>query len=315
MDIIISNKKGKTKLMGLFSSNYSRPGPGVLKDAPQDNRFVHYWRVYGRHFWDLMKLNLLFTIPAVLLLTIAIVISSTTGNVLLAGLPFIALSPFVAGLTYETRNYIREEHVFVLHDFLSKFKENWKQFLANGVICYIVYEILMIAIPFYARNQEKLGPVVSVIALALSLAVLFIFTSMQFYIPLEIVTFDMKLSQMYKNAGIFAISALGWNFIGSFISAFLIFLLYTCIYLGQFAPLFLFIIFLLAVFLLWSFWSYTINSLVYPTVNRMMIRPTLKKEAEERGEAFAEADDPAFTDWDSVRDEADDEDEDDEEED
>lgn len=299
--------------MGLFSSNYSRPGPGVSKDTPKDNRFVHYWKIYGRHFWDLMKLNLLFAIPAVLLLVAAFIISLATGNVLLAGLPLIALSPFMAGLTYETRNFIREEHVFVLHDFGSKLKENWKQFLANGIITYIVYEILLIAIPFYSQNQEKLGPVISIIALALSMAVLFIFTAMQFYIPLEIVTFDMKLSQMYKNAGIFAISALGWNLIGFLISAFLVFLLWFCVYLGAYVPLFLFIIVLLAIFLLWSFWSYTINSLIYPTVNRLMIQPTLKKEAEERGEPLPE-EDPAFTDWDSMH-EDDSEDNEDEDED
>lgn len=301
--------------MGLFNSNYSRPGPGVSKGAPKDNRFIHYWKIYGRHFWDLMKLNLLFAVPAIVVLVAGVIISSATRNILLAGLPFIALSPFVAGLTYETRNYIREEHVFVLHDFLKKLKENWKQFLSNGIICYLVYEVLMIAIPFYAQNQQKLGSVISTIALGLSFATLFIFTSMQFYVPLEIVTFDMKLSKMYRNAGIFAIAALGWNFLGFFVTAFVLLLLYGCLYLGQYAPLFLFIILLLAIFLLWSFWAYTVNSLVYPTLDRMMIQPTLKKEAEERGEVPEEDLDPAFTDWDSIREDTDDEDDDDEEED
>jgi hypothetical protein len=300
--------------MGLFSSNYNRPGPGVSKDAPQDNRFIHYWKIYGRHFWDLMKLNLLFSVPAILLIVLSIIIYSKTGNIFLGGLPMIALSPFMAGLTYETRNFIREEHVFILHDFFSKLKENWKQFLMNGIVCYAVYEILYIAIPFYMQNRTKLGNVFSLIAFAVSLMVLFIFTVMQFYVPLQIVTFNLKLHQMYKNAAIFSISALGWNLIGFFISMFLVLFLYVSILVGAYAPLALFIIILLAVFLLWSFWSYTINSLVYPTINRMMIQPVLKKEAGERGET-EENIDSAFTDWDSVHDEDDNEEDEDEDED
>lgn len=293
--------------MGLFSSNFDRPGPGVSKDEPHDNRFIHYWKIYGRHFWDLSKLNLLFAIPASLLFIACIVIAVKTNNAILAGLPLIALSPFLAGLTYETRNFIREEHVFILHDFVAKLKENWKQFLVNGLICYVVYEILGISISFYLRNQAKIGTAFLVFASAVSLMILFIFTAMQFYIPLQIVTFDMKLRQMYKNAGIFSIAALGWNLIGFLISGFLVLFLYFLVWAGQYMPLLLMVAILLSVFLIWSFWSYTINSLAYPTIDRLMIQPVLKKEAAERGEYIK-------SEKDFVDDDDDDDEEDDDEE-
>ncbi|MGI6283947.1 MULTISPECIES: YesL family protein [Caproicibacterium] len=304
-------------IMGLFS-NYNRPGPGISKNEPKPNRFVHYWQIFGRHFWDFIKLNLLFAVPAILLLVAFVVIDAKTKSILLAGLPLIALSPFLAGLTYETRNYIREEHVFILHDFFQKLKENWKQFLSNGIICYLVYGTLSIAIPFYAsaQNQKQLGMPIIIAAFAISFAILFIFTSMQFYIPLQIVTFNMKLSQMYKNAGIFAISALGWNLIAFAISAVLAFFLLSFMWIGQYIALFLLIIFAVALFFLWSFWSYTVNSLVYPIIDRHMLQPALKeKEASEGNESsmMEEEGIPDFTDWDTIHKKDTNDDDDDEE--
>ncbi|MCH3972025.1 MAG: YesL family protein [Oscillospiraceae bacterium] len=306
--------------MGFFSSHYNRPGPGVSKDEPKENGFIHYWKIYGRHFWDLMKLNMLFSIPAILLLIVFVAIDAKTQNFFLAGIPLIALSPFMAGLTYETRNFIREEHVFISSDFFSKLKENWKQFLANGIICYFVYEILDVAFRFYgsAQNQKQLGNVMTVIAFAISIAVLFIFTVMQFYIPLQIITFDMKLSQIYKNAGIFAITALGWNFLAFLVSTFCTLFLLMFMWMGQYAPLFLVILVAVAIFFLWSFWSYTVNSLVYPTVDRYMLQPALKKNAAEKqgGDTAASTEESNlsdFTDWDSVHDDDDNNDDDEDE--
>ena len=99
--------------MGLFSINYNKPGPGVSKDAPVKKPFFRFWEVYFRKFFDLIKLNMLFAIPTavtiVLVFAFGFFISGINQSLSFLGyLPFVLLSPFVAGLTFVCRNYARE---------------------------------------------------------------------------------------------------------------------------------------------------------------------------------------------------------------
>jgi len=41
--------------------NYNKPGPGVPKDEPPKPRIVVFFQIYFDKFWDLMKLNLMFS--------------------------------------------------------------------------------------------------------------------------------------------------------------------------------------------------------------------------------------------------------------
>ena len=197
--------------MGLFSINYNKPGPGVSKDAPVKKPFFRFWEVYFRKFFDLIKVNLLFAIPTAIILVLSFMfgmfITSVNANLSFLGwLPMIFLSPFVAGLTFVCRNYAREEHAFILSDFWDAVKNNWKQSLANGIICYIFYVLMSISIPFYSSqlSSNSLLYIPFVVCCIIS----FLFICAQFYIPVMIITFDLGLKQIYKNAFIFWIHML-----------------------------------------------------------------------------------------------------------
>lgn len=300
--------------MGFLSNYYNKPGPGVAKGAPKPNRFVLFWQILGRHFFDLIKANLLFLVPTIVLGALTVVISFQTQNIFLVSLPLILLAPFAGGLTYETRNYAREEHVFVWHDFVKRTKENWKKFLLNGVLFYAVTTVAITAIRFYAKNQEALGSVLSVIALAVCLGVLFLFIAMQFYVAIQIVTFEMSMKQIYKNALIFAIVGLWRNLLLVVILAAVCLGMYVLVFIiGQVWFPATFIAILITALFLFSWISYLVNFTVYPLVNKNMIQPALKRQWEEkkaRGELSPE-EEADFVDWDSVDDDDDDDDDDD----
>lgn len=302
--------------MGLFGNNYNRPGPGVSKNEPKPNRFVLYWRLLGRKFWDIMKMNLMFFLPTVLVVLLCAYLTSAMPNgflgSFLGGLPLVLLSPFYMGLTFVTRNFVREEHAFLWADYIEKAKENVKYAIMHGLITYIVYYLLSVAGNFYTSNMHKMGVVLTVIVLALTLLIFFLFTCMQFYIPLQIVTFDMPLRNIYKNAFIFSISNLPRNFVAFLIVLAVGLLLYIAFALGTVMLLFLLIGLVLAGLLAFAFLSYSVNFLVYPMVEKMMIKPELRRQAIANGTLSEE--DPDFTDWDSVRDEDDDDDDDDDDE-
>lgn len=269
--------------MGLFSINYNKPGPGVSKDAPVKKPFFRFWEVYFRKFFDLIKVNLLFAIPTAVIVVLSfmfgIFISFVNPNLTFLGwLPMIFLSPFVAGLTFVCRNYAREEHAFILSDFWDAVKNNWKQFLANGIICYIFYVLMSISIPFYSAqlSSNSLLYIPFVVCCIIS----FLFICAQFYIPVMIITFDLGLKQIYKNALIFAIVSLWRNLM--LIAILAVFIVAAIIFFLMIPALALLVLFALAVFWMFGFFGFLINFAVYPMIVKFIITPYEKAQQEKK---------------------------------
>ena len=112
--------------LGMF--DYNKPGPGVSKDAPKKKSFFVFWDIYLRKFWKLIIANLLYV---------------------LVSLPVVTGGLAQAGLTFVTRNYVREKHVFLPSDFLDTIKKNWKQALAVGILELLFGVILVYDIYFF----------------------------------------------------------------------------------------------------------------------------------------------------------------------
>lgn len=276
--------------MGLFNMNYDRPGPGVRKDEKPKKAVPRFLTIVGRKFFDLIKLNLLFAIPVAAALVLTILLSSVVQISIVAYLPVLLISPFIAGLTLVTRNYAREEHAFIYWDFKDAVKHNWKAFLINGVVCYAFYFILSIAIQYYSAMSKTNNLFLVAMVVCIGLAILFVFA--QYYVPVMLVTFDLTLRQVYKNALIFAILGLWRNLLITVLLALLIFLLY----ISQVMVLTLLIAILLIIFLIFSFCALLINFAVYPLINKMMIKPYEKKIKEETGEQEIEEENNPFKD-------------------
>lgn len=279
--------------MGLFSANYNRPGPGVRKDEKPKKAVPRFFTIFGRKFFDLIKLNLLFAIPVAVSLALVFCLSSVTKFAALADLPFLLISPFVAGLTFVTRNYAREEHAFIFWDFRDAVKNNWKAFLINGAICYAFYFILSVAINYYSSMSKTNSIFLVAMIICIALSILFVFA--QYYVPVMLVTFDLTLRQVYKNALIFAILGIWRNLLLTVLLLLLGFLLY----LSQIMPLTIIIAILLLVFLLFSYVMFLVNFTVYPLIDKMMIKPyqkKLKEEANGEEDSDTDDDDSAFKD-------------------
>ena len=110
--------------------------------------------------------------------------------------PLVLLSPFTAGLTFVTRNYAREEHAFVWSDFWENVKGNWKYFLLNGFIVYVVYVVLSFSAIYYYNGTTRSWFFYIPFWLCLVLALFFLFA--QYYLPVMFVTFDLKFRQAYR---------------------------------------------------------------------------------------------------------------------
>lgn len=258
--------------MGLFGNSYNRPGPGVNKNEPKKKPFFLFFELFFRKFWKLIQLNLLFCIPVVVIGLLSYLLNQFTTNAFIVYFPIILLFPFIAGIAFVTRNYAREEHAFLLSDFKDAIAKNWVQFLINGVVSYAAYFILNIATSYYSAQVNANWIFFIPLALCIAISALLIFA--QYYIPVMIITFDLKMKDVYKNAFIFAIVGLWRNILISVIFAVLIFGMYILLFLS---PLTLIIAILLMIFILFSLFMFLTNFAVYPLIDRIMIQPYQNK--------------------------------------
>lgn len=179
--------------MGFFTVNrYETPGKGVDKDAPQKKRFFLFWEIFARKFWKLIPLSLLYTLMC---------------------LPVITIGPATAGLTCVLRNFATEQPTFVWSDFFDAFKKNWKNSFIVSLLNALAILLLVTAIPFYysAVSQSMLF----YIPLALCLSAAFIAVMMNYYIYLMVISLDLKLRLIIKNAFLLSCAAIKTNILTS----------------------------------------------------------------------------------------------------
>ncbi|NJD03493.1 MAG: DUF624 domain-containing protein [Ruminiclostridium sp.] len=209
--------------------DYTKPGPGVPnpEDAPKKARILVFLEILQRKFWNLIKINLMFNIfnlPAVILgmfvalslfpniipeafsdtdtLISDVFLKFILLSVLLC-IPMITVGPAQAGFTYILRNYCREEHAFIWGDFKESALKNFKQSTIVSTIGFVVTLLMVWSIRAYIILGGE--NIIMIIGTTFMIMMFVIFMMMHMYIYPMLVTFNLTIKQLYKNALIFAI--------------------------------------------------------------------------------------------------------------
>lgn len=218
---------------------YGNPNkPDLKKEDVQEGRFKLFFVVLRIRFWKLIQLNLLYSIfwiPGffvaymnLMALAQAPELVETAGNIqsfgfqmLLMLIPCMLIAgPATAGTTYIIRNWARDEHAWVMSDFKDAWKQNWKESLLVMLINGLALLIFYVNINFYAaQGQQNL---IFVVLHYLIIMLGIIYAMMNMFIFPMLVTYKLKLRQIFKNAAIFTMAELPRAF-GIFLLAFLIF--------------------------------------------------------------------------------------------
>ena len=182
-------------MAGLFGGlfNYDKEGPGVEKDAPQKKGFIVFFEILFKNFWKLAVCSVWFVLLC---------------------LPVITNGLAFAGFTNVARNMALDRHSFGTSDFFDTIKKNWKQALAAGIINLLIYLILIGDILFFYNTTEG---IVLTIGMAVVITVFFLFTMMQFYLWTILITFKLKLKQIYVNSFKFSLIGLKRNLLIIFV--------------------------------------------------------------------------------------------------
>lgn len=208
--------------------NYSKPGKGVSKNAPEKKRFFLFFELLFRKFWKLIQVNFLFILAFIPLVLVALFIfpwfEGPMLNKILAGIitviAAIPIGPATTGLTYVLRNYAREQHAFIFSDFKDAIKDNWKQSVPTGILLIIIGILFVFTITFYYSNVAQSTLYTVMLGITLAVALLILFAS--YYVYLLIITVNLKLTQIYKNALILAVLGLRTNLITTFFVALIV---------------------------------------------------------------------------------------------
>lgn len=227
--------------MGLFSTNYNKPGPGVSRNERKRKGLFLYIQIVFRKFLKLMQASFLYTVFSLPYLFLAFefisplfmnafgftrAIMNTTSFtpediaymevwlrvvLALAVFNFIGFAPVSASYAFVTRCFTRGEHAWILSDgkdiLIGNIKQSLLLFLFDCVIIFLTTN----AINFYRILEEQnVGGMANVFFFLryIMYSVLAVFTFMHYYIYQIMVTYECKFIDLLKNSVIIAIAKL-----------------------------------------------------------------------------------------------------------
>ncbi|HZJ58575.1 MAG TPA: DUF624 domain-containing protein [Clostridia bacterium] len=218
---------------------YGNPNkPDLKKEDVHGGRFKLFFVVLQVRVWKLIQLNLLYSLfwaPAFFVTYTHLMAMSQMleNNDMVGNLPgfwtsllillipcMLIAGPATAGTVYVIRNWARDEHAWLWSDFKDVWKQNWKGsllvMLINGLALFVFY----VNMNFYAVQAQK--SLIFIVLRYLIVIVGIIYSMMNMFIFPMLVTYKLRLRQIFKNALIFTMAELPRAFV-IFVLAFLLF--------------------------------------------------------------------------------------------
>lgn len=217
--------------MGLF--NYSKPGPGISKDAPKKKGIFLYIELFGRKFSKLISINLLYllcSLPALILYFVifALTLPNMFGYIMqysamenqdfavmqlmfslvlsLLCAATLGTGPASASLAYIFKQYSQEEHIWLTSTFFEKIKENFKRELIIWAIDSLFVFVATFALGFYYNKYLMTGSSMWFFFVVLLSVFSAIFVFMHYYIHQLLVSYENTLREIYRNSLLFVLS-------------------------------------------------------------------------------------------------------------
>lgn len=277
--------------MGIFSEiNRSKE---ELGEGAQKRGFFKFFEIFFRKIRYFSLSNLIYTLYLIPTFAIIYVISfavtmpvtedslalNNFSAVILANLYIAVLGagPATAGMTYIMRNFAREENAWVWSDFFAAVKENFKQSLIVFVTDVIMVAMFTVAVFAYSNLTGYAAIIRYILYFGIT-----IFTIMHMYIYPIMVTFDLKLADIYKNSFIFAMLKLPSNLAMLAVLAFLHIGLPLFAISGGGANMIYFsaTLLLAEMVVTQAFSAFLVNFGVYPMLKKYMLDVTKEKKGE-----------------------------------
>lgn len=204
--------------MKLFFLDYNKEGPGVDKDAPPKEGLELFFDLFAREFTSLIKLNIIF---------------------ILSCIPIITIGPAIGAMTTVTIKMVQDQPSDPFYDFREGFKKNWKNSFISGIIAVITIFISYLVIRFCMLSDG----VIYNLVISIMIVIIVLLGVLWMYVYPMIVKIELPLKLIFKNAFLLSIANIKQSF--------MVFLLCVALFEGSI----LFIPFTLPIALLFTFSS------------------------------------------------------------
>ena len=278
-----SGKKGMM-FMGLFGGNYERAGSGIAKNAPKKKGFFRFFEIFGRKFWKLIELNLLyflFFLPLLGAVLLYFVVQSGVGFILAVAcliLFVILIGPATAAHMKILKNFVMEKPTFLVNEFFRTIRTEFKHSLVIGLIDCLLVCCIAAAFYVYPKLIEQTGSKLFYVFFAITLSVGLIVLIMNFYMFLMMISTNLSLKNVVKNAFALSVVALKTNAVTLLILVAVI-AVYVLVFLFVNLRYSMILLFLLP-FMPASWLGLVIAFQCYPVIQKYIINPYYEQRGE-----------------------------------
>lgn len=165
-------------MSGLFGpSKYTREAPESVKEPLPKKGLALFFYIYFRNFWKLVKLNLLF---------------------LLCCIPVITIPAAITALMYVTNNIFQEKLTFIWIDFSKAFKENFVKSLVYGLVWLAASGVVLLSAYISLRQLDANAMFMVALMVAAVFMILLLLANLYCYLMIAII--DLPLAKTVKNS-------------------------------------------------------------------------------------------------------------------
>lgn len=113
----------------------------------------------------------------------------------------ICIGPFQAGFAQVYKDIINDNSVSFFTSFKTGLRNNYKKGIVSMLVGIVLTPVILLAIGFYLNFQSGIGTVIGAVFIVLLFALILV----QNFVYTLIVSTDLKLSKIYKNAVLFVL--------------------------------------------------------------------------------------------------------------
>ena len=181
----------------------------------------------------------------------------------------------MVGSTYVLRGLVRGDSVFIVSDFFYAIKKNLKQGFFMGLIDCIIIFVLGFDIYFFYTSEQS---AMTNFMYAMIFAMIILYIVFRSYAYLMLVTFDMKISKIFKNALIFVVLGIKRNAMA--LLGLLVMTALAIVPIVLFLPLGLGVALVLPFIYYLGVCGFISTYAAYPVIQKYMIDPVSPKNAD-----------------------------------
>lgn len=146
--------------------------PGIEKDAPKKKGLALFLEILWREFWGILKLNLLFLVSCI---------------------PVVTIPAAITAMNRITVTMVRDRNYFMMTDYWKAFKRDFGKSLLGGIVLLLAFGLFGLSTWFYYMVSQSSGALFLILAgCSLCLLLTAYFISLYFFPMLAMVDLDFK---------------------------------------------------------------------------------------------------------------------------